>query len=119
MVELLGLVALAGQLVSTMSTRVTVKSVVLALLLEPVAPVPEPLTSEPVEVELPPGLAVPLCAVLEDPAVFDDAAEAVPVFELGDELGFVVEALPVTPPPVVLPLALMPAPEAGVPWRRT
>jgi hypothetical protein len=126
---LLGLVVvLAGQVLETMSTRVTLKSTVLALLPEPVDPLPaepEPLTSEPLVVEPPLGLEVPLCAVLDDVAVLVEAAEPAldPVPE--EELGLVEDALPDTPPPVVPeplipedPLALDPL-LSGDPCTRT
>jgi hypothetical protein len=112
-------VVLAGQLLSTTSTRVTVKSVVLALVPEADEPVPmelEPLTSDPLEVEPPLGFEVPLCAVFEEVPVLVDAEDPEPAVDPEDELGVVPEALPLTPPPPVLPLALMPVdPEPGVP----
>jgi hypothetical protein len=124
---LLGLAALAGQVLETMSTRVTLKSIALAPLLEPLVPLPVELalTSEPLEVEPPLGLEVPLCAVLEDVAVLVEAADPESEPVLDEELGLVEDALPDTPPPVLpeplmpeVPLALEP-PLREEPCRRT
>jgi hypothetical protein len=105
----LGLLVLAGQVLETMSTRVTLKSTSLPLLPVPLAPLPVelPLTSEPLEVEPPLGFEVPLCAVLDDVPVLVEAAEPELEPVLEEELGLVEDALPDTPPPV-LPVPLMP-----------